>query len=60
MSPAFRAALTEAMAGEKPVRRPRRAWRTALLTAALEEGSPLASMAWLMGGVVFVLLLGAL
>ena len=35
MSPAFRAALTEAMAGEKPVRRPRRAWRTALLAAAL-------------------------
>lgn len=35
MSPAFRAALTEAMAGEKPARRPRRAWRTALLAAAL-------------------------
>ena len=31
-----------------------------LIPAALEEGSPLASMAWLMGGVVFVLLLGAL
>ena len=35
MSQAFRAALTEAMAGEKPARRPRRAWRTALLAAAL-------------------------